>query len=146
MRTLKTYLGRTMRDIGRQIAGDDGLQAIFLRPLHLAGRVLEQRQKQHGKKVYSLHAPEVECIGKGKPHRPYEFGVKVSVATTLHRSRGGQFALHAKALPGNPYDGHTLGEIIPDMEKTIGVELDRICAPGLRRGRLLPDTRATTLT
>jgi transposase, IS5 family len=134
LRKLKTYLGRTIRDIARQIAGDDGLRAIFLRPLHLAGRVLEQRQKQMAKKVYSLHAPEVECIGKGKPHRPYEFGVKVSVATTLHRSKGGQFALHAKALPGNPYDGHTLAEIIPDMERTIGVGLDRILADAGYKG------------
>ena len=134
LRKLKTYLGRTMRDITRRIAGDDGLHAIFLRPLHLAGRVLEQRKKQMGKKVYSLHAPEVECIGKGKPHRPYEFGVKVSVATTLHRSRGGQFALHAKALPGNPYDGHTLAAIIPDMEKTIGNAIERIIADAGYKG------------
>jgi hypothetical protein len=56
-------------------------------------RVVELR----GPKVYSLHAPEVECIGKGKPHKPYEFGVKVSIATTLKRSKGGQFAIHAKA-------------------------------------------------
>src|SRR5262249_3852737 len=54
------------------------------------------------------HAPEVECIGKGKAHRPYEFGVKVSVATTVKHSAGGQFVTHAAALPGNPYDGHTL--------------------------------------
>lgn len=72
LRTLKTYLGRTIRDIGRQIAGDDELHAIFLRPLHLAGRVLQQRQKQHGKKVYSLHAPEVECIGKLHSTNPIE--------------------------------------------------------------------------
>jgi hypothetical protein len=45
---------------------------------------------------------------KGKAHRPYEFGVKVSVATTLAHARGGQFVTHVKALPGNPYDGHTL--------------------------------------
>ena len=54
----------------------------------LARRVREQEQRQRGRKVYSLHAPEVECIGKGKAHRPYEFGVKVSVATTLKRSQG----------------------------------------------------------
>jgi IS5 family transposase len=138
LRRLRTYLGRTIRDIGRQIAVEDELQDIFRRPLHLAGRVLEQRQKQHGKKVYSLHAPEVECIGKGKAHAPYEFGVKVSVATTLHRSKGGQFALHAKALPGNPYDGHTLAEIIPDMEKTIGMGLDRILADAGYRGHNAP--------
>ena len=67
LRTLKTYLGRTIRDIARQIAGEDDLQDIFRRPLHLASRVLEQRQNQRGKKVYSLHAPEVECIGKSLP-------------------------------------------------------------------------------
>jgi IS5 family transposase len=35
--------------------------------------------------------PEVECIGKEKSHKPHELGVKVSVATTLQHSRGGQF-------------------------------------------------------
>jgi IS5 family transposase len=64
--------------------------------------VREQRQRQRGHKIYSLHAPDVECIGKGKPHRPYEFGLKVSIATPLHRCRSGQFVAHATALPGNP--------------------------------------------
>ena len=50
------------------------------------------------------------------------------MATTLHRSKGGQFALHAKALPGNPYDGHTLATIIPEMEATIGAEIERVLA------------------
>jgi IS5 family transposase len=138
LRTLKTYLGRTIRDISRKIAGEDDLEAIFKRPLHLAGRVLDQRQRQRGRKVYSLHAPEVECIGKGKAHAPYEFGVKVSVATTLNRSKGGQFALHAKALPGNPYDGHTLATIIPEMERTLGAEIGRILADAGYRGHNAP--------
>ncbi len=138
LRTLKTYLGRTIRDIARQIAGEDELQDIFRKPLHLAARVLEQRQNQRGKKIYSLHAPEVECIGKGKAHAPYEFGVKVSIATTLHRSKGGQFALHAMALPGNPYDGHTLATVIPDMERTIGNGITRILADAGYRGHNAP--------
>lgn len=138
LRTLRTYLGRTIRDISRQIAGEDDLEAIFKRPLYLAKRVLDQRQRQRGRKVYSLHAPEVECIGKGKAHAPYEFGVKVSVATTLKRSKGGQFALHAKALPGNPYDGHTLATIIPEMERTIGAEIERILADAGYRGHKAP--------
>ena len=137
-RKLKTYLGRTIRDIARQIANEDELKVIFRRPLHLAARVLEQRQHQRGRKVYSLHAPEVECISKGKAHAPYEFGVKVSLATTLNRSKGGQFALHAKALPGNPYDGPTLAEIIPDMEAMIGVELERILVDAGYRGHNAP--------
>lgn len=138
LRRLKTYLGRTIRDIGRQIAGEEDLTAIFLRPLHLAGRVLEQNRHQRGRKVYSLHAPEVECIGKGKAHAPYEFGVKVSIATTLHRSKGGQFALHAKALPGNPYDGHTLATIIPEMEATIGTGIERVLADAGYKGHNAP--------
>jgi hypothetical protein len=48
-----------------------------------------------------------------KPHKPYEFGVEVSVATTLKRCKGGQFVTHVQALPGNPYDGHTLVSVIP---------------------------------
>ena len=58
----------------------------------------------------------------------------MSIATTLHRSKGGQFALHAKAIPGNPYDGHTLAEIIPDIEKTIGNGLEHILADAGYRG------------
>src|SRR5215469_16388810 len=83
LRKLKTYLGRVIRDIERRIVGNEDLREAFVRPLFLAGRVLEQERHQRGRKVYSLHAPEVECIGKGKAHRPYEFGVKVSVATTV---------------------------------------------------------------
>ena len=85
VKTLRTYLGRVWRDIGRKIAGDADLKRIFVQSLLLAWRVREQRHRQRGPKVYSLHAPEVECIGKGKAHRPYEFGVKVSVPTPLHR-------------------------------------------------------------
>src|SRR6516162_7322545 len=117
LRTLGTYLGRIIRDIARK-AGDNGSalsESALLRMLALARRVLEQKQRQRGPKVYSLHAPEVECIGKGKAHRPYEFGVKVSVATTLSHAKGGQFVTHVKALPGNPYDGHTLKTVIPDI-------------------------------
>ena len=60
-----------------------------------------------------------------RPSKPYEFGVKVSVATTLRHSKGGQFVTHAQALPGNPYDGHTLATVIPDMEALIGNTIKR---------------------
>jgi IS5 family transposase len=90
--------------------------------------VLAQDQRQRGPKVYSLHAPEVECIGKGKAHRPSEFGVKVSVAMTAHRSKGGQFVTHIAALSGNPYDGHTLATVIPAMEDMIGNTIERLLA------------------
>jgi transposase, IS5 family len=138
LRTLRTYLGRVTRDIMRKIKGQAELESVFALPLSLSRRVREQRKNQRGLKVYSLHAPEVECIGKGKAHRPYEFGVKVSIATTLHHSRGGQFIAHAKALPGNPYDGHTLAAVIPEIEAQIGVSLARIIADRGYRGHNAP--------
>ena len=85
-----------------------------------------------------MHAPEVECIGKGKAHRPYEFGVKVSVATTLNPSKGGQFIAHVKALPGAPYDGHTLATVIPEIETQVGASLARIVADRGYRGHNAP--------
>ena len=138
LRALRTYLGRVRRDIMRKIKGDAAKEAVFARMLSLSHSVREQRQRQRGKKIYSLHAPEVECIGKGKAHRPYEFGVKVSVATTLHHSAGGQFVAHVKALPGNPYDGHTLAAIIPDIESKIGASINRIVADRGYRGHNAP--------
>ncbi|MBO4228606.1 IS5 family transposase, partial [Bradyrhizobium neotropicale] len=139
LKTLRTYLGRVIRDITRKIEGDGRLeQMVFGRILPLARQVREQTQCRRGPKVYALHAPEVECIGKGKPHRPYEFGVKVSVATTLAHASGGQFVAHVKALPGNPYDGHTLATVIPDMEALVGNTIERILADKGYRGHNAP--------
>jgi IS5 family transposase len=137
LKKLRTLLGRVIRDIARKIEGDSGLEAAFAQLLMLARRLREQQQRQRGPKVYSLHAPEVECIGKGA-HRPYEFGVKVSVATTISHARGGQFVTHVKALPGNPYDGHTLATVIPEIEALVGNTLDRILADKGYRGHNAP--------
>jgi transposase, IS5 family len=146
LRTLKTFLRRTIRDIGRKIANRPELQETFKTPLYIATRVMAQKKRQdkntEGRKIYSLHAPEVECIGKGKAHMPYEFGIKVSLATTLHRSEGGQFDIHAAALPGNPYDGHTLKDVIPGMQELIGNEVKKILADAGYRGHNAPDTHA----
>jgi IS5 family transposase len=139
LRKLRTYLGRVIRDIVRRIAGNPVLREAFAQMLSLAQSVRHQRQRQRGKKIYSLHAPEVECIGKGKAHKPYEFGGKVSIATTLNRSAGGQFIAHAKALPGNPYDGHTLATVIPDIQKQIGANINRIVADKGYRGHNAPE-------
>jgi transposase, IS5 family len=138
LRSVRTYLGRVLRDTMRKTKDDANLRKIFAEPLSLAFRVRHQRQNERGRKIYSLHAPEVECIGKGKAHRPYEFGVKVSVATTLNRSKGGQFIAHVKTLPGNPYDGHTLKAVIPEIETQVGASLSRIVADRGYRGHNAP--------
>ena len=138
--------GRVMRDIERGIKVRPELNAVFRRELFNAGRVLEHKRGRRKPDdappkpapIYSLHAPEVECIGKGKAHKPYEFGVKVPVTTTLKRSPGGQLVLNAKALPGRPYDGHTLVPVIPAIEAITGVEVARIIAGAGYRGGNAP--------
>jgi transposase, IS5 family len=142
LKRLRTMLGAVIRDITRKLDDRPDLAGFFQLALSLARRVKDQRQRERGKKIYSLHAPEVECIGKGKPHKPYEFGVKVSLATTLNRSKGGQFAVHAKALPGNPYDGHTLATIIPEIEKSVGAELGKIVTDAGYRGHNAPKDKS----
>jgi len=122
---LRTRLGRLIRDIRRKIDGDRTLQKVFAIPLGRAAHIHGQKQRQRGWKLYSWHAPETECIGKGKARAPYEFGVKVSLTTTNKRAKGGQFILHAKALPGNPYDGHTLKGVIEETETLTGREIER---------------------
>jgi transposase, IS5 family len=138
LRSLRTFLGRTIRDITRKIAGDSFLQNQFAAEHYKANRVLTQKPCDRGKHIYSLHAPEVECIGKGKSHKPYEFGVKTTVATTLNRSKGGQFAIHAKTLPGRPYDGHTLETVLPDIEALTGAGIKRVLADAGYKGHNAP--------
>ena len=98
-------------------------------------------QERHSKdKLYALHAPEVECIGKGKARKPYEFGVKVSLVVTHQHG----LMVGARSFPGNPYDGHTLAEQLEQTNtllQDIGVKpttavvdlgfrgVDEACAP-----------------
>jgi transposase, IS5 family len=74
LKFLHTRLGRIIRDIRRKIEGNTALEDRFGPLLDLASRIRHQEQRQRGPKVYSLHAPEVECIGRGKARAPYEFG------------------------------------------------------------------------
>ena len=139
LKFLNTRLGRVIRDINRKIKDQPELEARFTPLRDLAIRVRHQEHRQRGPKVYSLHAPEVECIGKGKARTPYEFGCKVSIVTPVTAPRGGQFVLHAKALHGNPFDGHTLGPVIADLERLTGVATRRIHVDKGYRGHNHPD-------
>src|SRR5471032_3006769 len=104
LKKLKTVVGRVWRDVERQMDKmPDALQ-------HRASRLLAQQQRDKNK-LYSLHAPETECIAKGKTRQPYEFGVKVSIATT-HKEG---LVVGMRSMPGNPYDGHTLYETLEQV-------------------------------
>ena len=106
---LKTFLGRVIRDIERKYPHPD----IELQTLLETARRIHSQKRNDKSKIYSVHEPHVECIAKGKAHKRYEFGVKVSVAAT---SRGGWF-VGASAVHGNPYDGHTLSETMEQVER-----------------------------
>lgn len=116
VKKLKTYLGCVYRDILRQLEQRNDIKPFFDGLLQKVNRLLTQK-KEDKNKLYSLHAPEVECIGKGKANKRYEFGVKVSLSTT-HRSN---FILGLQALQGNPYDGHTLLSALDQVERLTGV-------------------------
>jgi IS5 family transposase len=124
----------------------EALGTVFAIPLAQALQAQGQRQRQRGWKLYSLHAPEVECIGEGKAHRPYEFGVKVSIAATNGRAPGGQFVVHAEALHGldasltqrQAYDGHTLAGVLARAERLTGVTPRRVYVDKGYRGHDAP--------
>jgi IS5 family transposase len=113
LKTLKTMTGRVMRDVERKMS-DEAFEA-HKGTLILAEQILTQKRFTKGK-IYSLHAPEVECIAKGKAHKPYEFGVKVSLAVT-HKEG---FVVGIQAFPDNPYDGHTLDGQLDQIERLTG--------------------------
>ena len=102
-----------LRDIERQLdkVPEGRLKARLEEMIALVNRLLAQKPKDR-KKLYSLHEPAVDCISRGKAHKRYEFGPRVSVATT---NRGG-FVIGIRALSGNPYDGHTLAEALEQVE------------------------------
>ena len=119
-RKLRTYLGRIIRDIERKMQPDESTPSRMTKLLQVATRIHTQpRKRSEGDppKLYSVHAPEVECIAKGKAHKQYEFGVKVGIVSTSKES----FVLAAKSLPGNPYDGHTLQACIDQATRVTGI-------------------------
>ena len=103
----RTVLGIVLREVRRKLAEATTKSPMMLARLNTiierAQRIRTQQPKDKNK-LYAMHAPEVECIGKGKARQPYEFGVKASIAVT-HRSG---LVVGARTFPGNPYDGHIL--------------------------------------
>lgn len=109
LRRLRTWLGRVVRDVERK--APEAMPKGLADRLAVARRLYEQRRDSKNK-LYALHAPEVECIVKGKARTPYEFGVKVSVAVTAREG----IVVGMRSMPGNPYDGHTVDSALEQVQ------------------------------
>jgi len=115
VRKLKTYLGRVVRDIRRKAGFIDAeLNDLLLK----ADRLLAQERSSKNK-LYSIHAPEVECISKGKAHKRYEFGNKVGLVSTSRQN----WIIGIKSFSGNPYDGHTLNSSLQQAQEMSSVPI-----------------------
>jgi IS5 family transposase len=114
VKKLRTILGRILREIDRSGANK---REEFEPILSLARKLYHSPETKE--KVYSLHEPHVEAIAKGKTHKKFEFGNKVSVIRT--RKRG--FVVDCAALHGNPYDGHSLEPALARVEENLGAKI-----------------------
>lgn len=113
-KNLKCYLGRIIRDIERNC--DYAKLSAQARQLLATSRRIYEQQQQDKNKVYSVHATEVACITKGKAHKKYEFGNKVSIATTTKNN----WIVASLAFVGSPYDGHTLKSTLEQISGIVG--------------------------
>jgi IS5 family transposase len=131
---LKVYLGRITRELRRKTV--NGVPPSLEELLQMSERLLAQ--KKHDKnKLYSCHAPEVECIAKGKVHKKYEFGCKVSVAATSRDN----WIVGIQAHHGNPYDGHTLDGVLKKIHHNTGSPAKEVyCDRGYRGHNHTGDT------
>lgn len=157
LKKLKGYTGRVMRDLRRHLKDipTSPLRDRITAKLALVSQLLHQQRKGSGK-IYALHEPVVDCISKGKARVRYEFGCKVSITTTLDEG----FVVGMRSFAGNPYDGHTLGPALEQVEiltehcpdlavvdrgyRGHGVDKTRVLISGTRRGltsKLLADLR-----
>lgn len=124
-RKLKTMLGRTIRDIQRKCPNPEGRLANVL----TSACAIFNQKRNDTNKIYSVHAPEVECISKGKVHKKYEFGCKVAMVS----SSKDNWILAIDAVHGNPFDGHTLKDSLNQVKQITGWQpLHAYCDRGYR--------------
>jgi IS5 family transposase len=142
LKFMRVRLRRLIRDVRRKMERVPALSERTVKRLagvlDRAWHIAHQKRGDKGY-VYPWHATEVECISKGKARAPYEFGCKVSIATNLHPVKGGHFILQARALHGNPYDGHTLKTALDDVRDLVGRSPLRVAVDQGYKGHRLTD-------
>jgi IS5 family transposase len=133
LRTQRTWVGRLKRELERQLDPlSPAARAQADELLRLAQRLLDQiRDPKTKNKLYSLHETAVDCISKGKARKRYEFGTKVGIACT----QKDQFVVGMRSYPGNPYDGHTLDDLLQQAETITSVAAKTVVVDLGYRGR-----------
>jgi IS5 family transposase len=132
-RKVKTIAGRLVRELGRKLPSGNHTTTLAL-----FTQVLSQKREDKNK-IYSLHESHVQCIGKGKLHKKYEFGSKVSITTTANSG----VIIGALNLPKNDYDGHTLDAALEQQQRLTGKILKEVFVDRGYRG--VTKVRGTTI-
>ena len=112
-RKVKTIAGRLVRELERKLA-----PGLHQDTLELFKKVLLQK-KSDSNKIYSLHEPHTQCMSKGKEHKKYEFGSKVSIITT--KTPG--VIIGAITIEKNVHDSKTLQPAIEQQQRLTGTTL-----------------------
>ena len=112
-RKIKTIAGRLVRELERKLPAET--MPKYFTSLELFKKVLSQKRNDT-QKIYSLHEPHVQCIGKGKEHKKYEFGTKVSIINTKNSG----VIIGALNIPINDYDAHTLEPALKQQQRLTG--------------------------
>ncbi len=143
VKKLKTLAGRQVRDLSRKLTIVNKTDTYKVLLGHMTRIVTQQRTDKD--KLYSLHAPEVSCITKGKVHKKYEFGSKVSVASLP----GSNVVVGVKTFLGNPHDSTTLSLALSQAEDISKKSFSRVIVDRGYRGHkkigstevILPDAK-----
>jgi len=134
IKTLKTYLGRVVRDVERSIqSSDDLIRNQFTNLLSISKKLINQSKKSKDK-IYSIHEPSVYCVSKGKSKHPYEFGCKVQFTVTHKKG----LIVSTEAIHPNAYDGHTLQKSLLQAEQLSGTKVKYAFVDKAYRGNNIP--------
>ena len=105
-RRMRTIAGRLLRELLRLLPADN----IYQKQIDICVKFVNgERIDDH--KIYSLHEPDVLCISKGKEHKKYEFGNKVSIVRLWNGLIIGALSFR------NEYDGHTIDKSMEQVRR-----------------------------
>lgn len=145
VKRLKTIAGRQLRELERKLPKE--ILENYEKDFYIFDRVLQQKRGDSNK-IYSLHEIEVACIAKGKAHKRFEFGSKVSFAILP----GSNIIVAVKNYVGNPHDSKTLESTLQMSEQITNKKYNNVIVDRGYRGIksigntkvILPEARETT--